>query len=75
MAYHKAGEEKGVINRVDGTDWDEEGYRLDGWYLYLGCGEEGCCRPVGPFPTRMAACWWLSLCSQTGKTIYPDPRG
>ena len=55
IAYHKRGEDPGCIIMADGVTWDEFGYPDDGWYVYVGCGEPGCCRPAGPFECKRVA--------------------
>jgi len=71
VVYFRKGDEAGLIALPDGSDWDKEGYRLDGWYIWPFCGEPGCCRPNGPFPTKQAARKW----SRENGAQRAEPRG
>ena len=55
IEFHKRGEDAGAIIMADNVTWDEFGYPDDGWYVYRGCGEPGCCRPAGPFECKQVA--------------------
>jgi hypothetical protein len=75
IEYFKVGDELGDVVRADVDEWDEFGYRRDGYYIMPQCGEPGCCRPTGPFRTRMLACLWLCLSFRLRKRFKPNQPG